>query len=465
MKKTIKRILDITSTLVAAVVVAVLLLAVSACGQPKNEPPAEVTVQKIEVTKLPAQTDYMTGELFSVEGGEITVTYSDGKTEVKKMTDEGVTIIPPDITVEDENDPDREEMEKNVIISFGNKRVTFKINVKVQKYTVVFEYGYDDKTEEVSVIENRPVSAPTVPEREGYLFDKWYSDEAKTIAYEFTTPVTEDMVLYGNWLEDAVYYDFTFDYNHVGSDPASVVNPVKEGEVAVKLGMDPEREGYRFDGWFTAENGGTEYDFSLPVNADTVVYAHWTRVQPMENKDYVFEAEDLNLKGVKGPGASGQASGKSMIVYMPGKGASGDRFVSYLYKKGVTLTFELVSDMDTTATFAISLSAEMRDITVSPNNYSIIINDQEQQYSPAAFTNVPPPSTDGNDCLPFRTCVIGNNIPLKAGVNTIKLVTDNTVGFESTTMTAEAPLVDCLRVTTNAVLTWNNSLGYPADNY
>lgn len=154
----------------AAVIVAVLLLAVSACGQ-QNEPPAEVTVQKIEVTKLPAQTDYMTGELFSVEGGEITVTYSDGKTEVKKMTDEGVTIIPPDITVEDENDPDREEMEKNVIISFGNKRVTFKINVKVQKYTVVFEYGYDDKTEEVSVIENRPVSAPTVPEREGYLFD------------------------------------------------------------------------------------------------------------------------------------------------------------------------------------------------------------------------------------------------------------------------------------------------------
>ena len=61
MKKTIKRILDITSTLVAAVIVAVLLLAVSACGQPKNEPPAEVTVQKIEVTKLPAQTDYMTG--------------------------------------------------------------------------------------------------------------------------------------------------------------------------------------------------------------------------------------------------------------------------------------------------------------------------------------------------------------------------------------------------------------------
>lgn len=109
MKKTIKRILDITSTLVAAVIVAVLLLAVSACGQ-QNEPPAEVTVQKIEVTKLPAQTDYMTGELFSVEGGEITVTYSDGKTEVKKMTDEGVTIIPPDITVEDENDPDREEM-------------------------------------------------------------------------------------------------------------------------------------------------------------------------------------------------------------------------------------------------------------------------------------------------------------------------------------------------------------------
>ncbi|PAU67779.1 internalin [Bifidobacterium italicum] len=38
----------------------------------------------------------------------------------------------------------------------------------------------------------------------------------------------------------------------------------------------PTREGYTFDGWYTAKDGGTKYDFSKPVTGDLTLYAHWT---------------------------------------------------------------------------------------------------------------------------------------------------------------------------------------------
>lgn len=436
----------------------------SACESSEN-PGGDPEVSKIAVTKLPDKTDYYTGEVFSAEGGEITVTYTDKTTVVKKMTDAEVEITAPELIVADESNPDREQVEKNVIVVFDGKRTTFKIKVNVKKYNVTFNYCYDDRTESISVIENKTVSEPAVADRDDYRFDKWYSDKLCTIAYNFSEKITEDIVLYANWLEKAVYYNFTFRYNHVGSKPESVVNPVKEGESAVRLGKDPERIGYRFDGWYTAAEGGVEYDFKQSVSADTEVYAHWTRVQPMESKEYTFEAEDLNLKGIKGPGASGQASGKSMIVYKQDRNASGNRFVSYLYAKNITLTFELVSDIETTANIAVSLSVEMRDIVLSPDNYLIRVNGESQNYNPITLNNVPKPTTDSSDCRMFQIYSVGNNIQLKKGVNKIELVTNNTVGIEGTTMTAMAPLVDCLKVNTDAVLTWNNSLGYPADNY
>ena len=33
--------------------------------------------------------------------------------------------------------------------------------------------------------------------------------------------------------------------------------------------------GYRFDGWYTAPNGGNKYDFNTPLTASVTVYAHW----------------------------------------------------------------------------------------------------------------------------------------------------------------------------------------------
>ena len=55
---------------------------------------------------------------------------------------------------------------------------------------------------------------------------------------------------------------------------------VARGNTATEPGVAPEREGYKFDGWYdeTAYNapGGTEFDFSTPITKDTILFGKLT---------------------------------------------------------------------------------------------------------------------------------------------------------------------------------------------
>ena len=56
----------------------------------------------------------------------------------------------------------------------------------------------------------------------------------------------------------------TVPYNTAAAD--------KSGWAAGGTGKIP---GYRFDGWYTAPNGGNKYDFNTPLTNNVTVYAHW----------------------------------------------------------------------------------------------------------------------------------------------------------------------------------------------
>ncbi|MBP5734230.1 MAG: InlB B-repeat-containing protein [Candidatus Methanomethylophilaceae archaeon] len=44
-----------------------------------------------------------------------------------------------------------------------------------------------------------------------------------------------------------------------------------------QLPMDPVREGYLFDGWFTEPDGGKEVTTDTQFTSDTKLYAHWDK--------------------------------------------------------------------------------------------------------------------------------------------------------------------------------------------
>lgn len=69
-------------------------------------------------------------------------------------------------------------------------------------YTVSFETNGGSKIDSVKVAKNKTVAEPTAPEKEGYVFEGWYSDKALTKKYDFSTKVTKTMTLYANWTEE-----------------------------------------------------------------------------------------------------------------------------------------------------------------------------------------------------------------------------------------------------------------------
>ena len=70
-------------------------------------------------------------------------------------------------------------------------------------------------------------------------------------------------------------YNITFDGN--GGTP-SVDSMTTTGQKLASLPSASRIGSYRFDGWYTAANGGTEITTSTTFSADTTVYAHWTYV-------------------------------------------------------------------------------------------------------------------------------------------------------------------------------------------
>ena len=57
---------------------------------------------------------------------------------------------------------------------------------------------------------------------------------------------------------------------------AEGTSKVVEYEGIVTPPDDPTADGYQFKGWYTQENDGELFDFTLPIKEDVTVYAHWS---------------------------------------------------------------------------------------------------------------------------------------------------------------------------------------------
>lgn len=80
----------------------------------------------------------------------------------------------------------------------------FKLGA-VESWTVAFNSngGSACDTKFVATADGKLVK-PADPTRDGCTFGGWYTDEACTQAYDFSTPVTADLTLYAKWTKNAV---------------------------------------------------------------------------------------------------------------------------------------------------------------------------------------------------------------------------------------------------------------------
>ena len=110
---------------------------------------------------------------------------------------------------------------------------------------------------------------PADPTLKGYTFAFWYlgEDEQNATAYDFDTPVTENITLTAKW--NINKYTVTFD--SYGGTPVPPAQEVEYGLTATEPAA-PEKTGYTFDGWYL---GDEKYDFSAAVEQNITLTAKW----------------------------------------------------------------------------------------------------------------------------------------------------------------------------------------------
>lgn len=423
---------------------------------PSDGTVSDQNVSKIAVKTNPTKMSYVIGETLDLTGGVLTVTYSTGKTAELSMTDSRVTSTSLNTSVEGTN--------KSIKITFAKKSTSLKgFEVTPEKYDVTFNTNGGSAIDSVKVIKGKTLTAPTNPIKDGYTFDAWYTDEALTMQYDFDNKVTGPFTLYARWLTaGATTHTVTFDYGYYGALPEKRSQKVENNTKVNAISVTPTRKGYTFSGW---QKDGADYDFDTAVTADLNLTAKWTRGEKT-TETVKFEAEDINFDGIVGNGLSGTTTGASSIVKMEGFGASQDRYVSYMYKQGNTLKFEIISDVDVdNVTFKASMSQELENYSYNKDIYSIAVNGTGIDYGTISFNNVPAREGDTLKPQTFQEYTIGT-ISLKKGNNEITFTTANDIEVSGTTMKAHAPLLDYIALTSDAVLEWDNVKGYPVEgNY
>lgn len=114
------------------------------------------------------------------------------------------------------------------------------------------------------------------PERANYTFKEWNTKADGTgTKYVGGESISDDLDLYAIW-EQKPTYTVSFDLNYEGATGAPEAKSTIDGKIELPAAS---RTGYTFNGWYTAKTEGTKVDNDKVYEANTTLYAQWTKVE------------------------------------------------------------------------------------------------------------------------------------------------------------------------------------------
>ena len=146
---------------------------------------------------------------------------------------------------------------------------------------------------------------PADPTLKGYTFAFWYlgEDEQNATAYDFDTPVTENITLTAKWNINK----YTVTFNTDGGTPVPPAQEVEYGLTATEPAA-PKKTGYTFDGWYL---GDEKYDFSAAVEQNITLTAKWEAKKANVHL-MIFKSGDLSTPIVNVPYATDKLAGDTI---------------------------------------------------------------------------------------------------------------------------------------------------------
>jgi uncharacterized repeat protein (TIGR02543 family)/LPXTG-motif cell wall-anchored protein len=148
-------------------------------------------------------------------------------------------------------------------------------------FTVTYEEHGGTTVPNTTFVSGGTVTLPADPTRAGYTFDGWFTEETDGTRFNSTfSPTDENVVVHAQWTQNPTpapaVSSFAVTYEEHGGSAVPDATFVSGGTVT--LPADPTRAGYTFNGWFTAQTGGTKYNASFsPSDGNVTVHAQWTQ--------------------------------------------------------------------------------------------------------------------------------------------------------------------------------------------
>ena len=108
-----------------------------------------------------------------------------------------------------------------------------------------------------------------------YNVEGYYKDEAITQPFDWNAPITENTTVYVNYAKHDVTFYISANIDAVRTEPQKTVaygTVIRQPEVKTPAG-------YTFDGFFSDREMTQPYDWSKPLQKDTVVYAKYSKTE------------------------------------------------------------------------------------------------------------------------------------------------------------------------------------------
>lgn len=144
------------------------------------------------------------------------------------------------------------------------------LHLTTLRYKVTFDSNGGSSVDHQDVLEGEKATRPTNPTKTRSVFKGWYKDSGLTEAFDFDTPITNNMTLYAKW--DTEKYTVTFNSNGGSVIPAQT--NIEYGGYASKP-TDPTYEDNTFKGWFQDEQLTIPFNFATQITASITLYAKW----------------------------------------------------------------------------------------------------------------------------------------------------------------------------------------------
>ena len=161
-------------------------------------------------------------------------------------------------------------------------------------YTITFYQNENDTTAYATKTTNADgaIEWPAAPTKEGFVFKGWANEDDDP--YSNGAVFFADTKLYAQWEQEdpdnpdtPKIFTIALDANGGTLSGAATVTTNAKGMLD-SLPAAPTREGYSFEGWFTAASDGEKVDFQSPFKEDSTIYAQWTKdgEDPSDEDEY-----------------------------------------------------------------------------------------------------------------------------------------------------------------------------------